>query len=307
LTKENYEVNYNQKKYEPLTFSILSNGNIGWKIGSGSTARTIQYSKNGGAWTSITSTTGGTTISVATGDKLRFKGDTWPGSAYNNYSQFTSTCTFAASGNPGSLKYGEITYGDEPLASYCYYRMFDSCTGLTSVPELPATTLAQGCYRCMFSGCTSLTSIPELPATTLAKWCYGEMFNGCTSLTSAPALPATTLVDMCYANMFLGCTSLTSAPALPATTLANSCYINMFNGCTSLTSAPALPATTLADNCYNSMFRHCTSLNYVKCLATDISASSALSNWLENVSSTGTFYKKAGVTYPSGTSGIPSG
>jgi hypothetical protein len=106
--------------------------------------------------------------------------------------------------------------------------------------------------------------------------------------------------------MFEGCTSLTTAPELPATTLANGCYEDMFSGCTSLATAPELPATTLISRCYNEMFRNCRNLNYVRCLATDISASNALYNWLANVSSTGTFYKKASVTYPSGASGIPS-
>jgi len=50
----------------------------------------------------------------------------------------------------------------------------------------------------MFYGCTGLTTAPELPATTLASNCYSSMFNGCTGLTTAPELPATTLPDSCY-------------------------------------------------------------------------------------------------------------
>ena len=34
--------------------------------------------------------------------------------------------------------------------------MFQGCTSLTQVPELPATTLAQGCYRSMFQRCTAI-------------------------------------------------------------------------------------------------------------------------------------------------------
>lgn len=34
--------------------------------------------------------------------------------------------------------------------------MFNSCTGLTQAPTLPATTLASNCYQGMFYGCTSL-------------------------------------------------------------------------------------------------------------------------------------------------------
>ena len=74
-TKENVEVNYSKKKYEPLTFNILSDGEIGWKAKTSGSVRTIQYSKNGGEWTDITSTTGGTNISVVTGDVLKFKGE----------------------------------------------------------------------------------------------------------------------------------------------------------------------------------------------------------------------------------------
>ena len=34
----------------------------------------------------------------------------------------------------------------------------------------------------MFSGCTGLTSAPVLPATTLNTDCYWSMFSGCTNL-----------------------------------------------------------------------------------------------------------------------------
>ena len=194
------------------------------------------------------------------------------------------------------------------LAQGCYSSMFSGCTSLTTAPVLPATTLANECYYNMFKGCTSLTTAPELPATTLAESCYTKMFEGCTSLTTAPELPATTLTDTCYVSMFKDCTSLTTAPALPATTLAGGCYAEMFSGCTSLTTAPELPATTLADECYCYMFCICNKLNYIKCLATDISASECTVDWLYNVSSTGTFVKNPSMSsWSTGTSGIPEG
>ena len=223
------------------------------------------------------------------------------------------------------------------LANNCYYRMFKGCTSLTTAPALPATTSAQDCYRemfrgcsslttapsvlpatilepyCyryMFEGCTSLTKAPELPATTLANNCYDSMFWNCTSLTTAPsALPATTLVQSCYMSMFRGCSSLTTAPSiLPATTLAGACYDEMFADCTSLTTAPELPATTLASNCYYEMFRNCTKLNYIKCLATDISASYCTRSWVSGVASTGTFVKNPNMTsWRTGSDDIPRG
>lgn len=198
-------------------------------------------------------------------------------------------------------------YLDLGISNSCYTWMFMGCENLINTPELPATTLANSCYSGMFGGCYSLTSAPELPATTLADYCYNSMFQSCTSLTTAPSLPATTLAQGCYGSMFKGCTSLVNAPELPATTLVQSCYDRMFSGCTSLTTAPDLPATTLAQVCYQYMFSDCTSLQYIKCLATDISASGSHNYWVYNVSSTGTFIKDANASWSTGVNGIPSG
>lgn len=74
--------------------------------------------------------------------------------------------------------------------------------------ENPPTTLVNNCYIAMFQSCTLLTTAPELPATTLAISCYMNMFRGCTSLTTAPELPATTLANNCYSAMFRDCTLL---------------------------------------------------------------------------------------------------
>jgi hypothetical protein len=108
--------------------------------------------------------------------------------------------------------------------------------------------------------------------------------------------------------MFNGCTGLTTAPELPATTLANSCYSHMFSGCTGLTTAPELPATTLAGYCYQYMFRDCSKLNYIKMLATNISTVNyGLDNWVNGVTSTGTFVKNSMTSLSIGVSGIPNG
>ena len=196
------------------------------------------------------------------------------------------------------------------LNEYCYGAMFANCTALETAPSLPATSLEYWCYSGMFDGCTSLTSAPVLPASTLADYCYGAMFKNCTSLTTVPVLSATTLADSCYQHMFSGCTSLSIVPSnyLPVTSLESGCYARMFMGCTSLTTAPELPATTLTDECYLLMFNGCSNLNYVKCLATDISATESTTAWLSGVASTGVFAKASSMSsWPTGTSGIPTG
>lgn len=113
-----------------------------------------------------------------------------------------------------------------------------------------------------------------------------------------------------FANLFQYCDTLISVSDnfLPATTLSSYCYQAMFYKCINLVNAPELPATTLAFACYSNMFWDCNNLNYIKMLATDISASVCLANWVMRVANTGTFVKNAAVTsLTSGTSGIPNG
>lgn len=154
---------------------------------------------------------------------------------------------------------------------------------------------------------------------------FGDDFKGQTDLTgkykifkstfsgakivdaSKLIMPATTLYEQCYHSMFAWCSYMTAAPALPATTLASYCYTNMFRNCTSLTAAPVLAAETVPFYGYQGMFYECSSLNYIKMLATNVSASQCLGNWVKSVSATGTFTKAAGANIPTGDSGIPSG
>lgn len=194
------------------------------------------------------------------------------------------------------------------LAKACYQSMFNGCGSLTDAPELPATELAEACYFKMFSGCGELVNATELSAMTLAPKCYWQMFYNCKKLQAAPDLPATTLAQDCYTSMFSRCENLSVAPeVLPATTLVKNCYNEMFYGCKNLEVAPELPATTLTPGCYYSMFNGCSKLHNIKCLATDISATNCVTDWVSDVAKSGTFIKAPAMTaWSSGNSGIPS-
>ena len=333
--------NINSGSGEPITGPINTDNYLTiLALEDGLTAslstNTCQYCVDGdGNWIDLPS--GTTTQSINQGQTLSFKGNLTPAS-YTGIGTFTINKKCNLEGNCMSMLFGDYAannnnlYGKDyafyylfsgcttiievsetflpatTLVSNCYQYMFRGCTSLTTAPELPATRLANNCYNRMFYGCTSLTTAPVLPATTSSINCYNSMFYGCTSLTTAPELPATTLAGSCYISMFAGCTSLTTAPVLPATTLVSNCYNSMFSGCTSLTTAPELPATTLDSKCYQYMFKDCSNLNYIKMLATDISASSCLTDWVLGVSSTGTFVKNPDMTsLPIGVDGIPSG
>ena len=195
------------------------------------------------------------------------------------------------------------------LADYCYSNMFYGCKALVVAPELPATKLASYCYQNMFCDCTSLTTAPVLPATTMAHSCYNNMFKRCTSLTAAPVLPATTMDASCYSSMFYGCTSLTTPPQISATTVGVKVGVfqSMFEGCTSLTKSPVLKVTSLQQSSYHSMFNSCTNLSEVTMLATSVSAKYCLSNWMNGVAETGTFYKSPNMSLETIQQHVPSG
>ena len=59
--------------------------------------------------------------------------------------------------------------------------MFYGCTGLTTAPELPATTLAQGCYANMFYDCTSLNYIKAMFTTIPTNSCTYRWVSGVAS------------------------------------------------------------------------------------------------------------------------------
>ena len=200
-----------------LTFRILSEGTICWKAIGGLT-KTIEYSINNGAWTSITSTSAGATISVAQGDLVRFRGSNTVYATSNKaYSGFEGgSATYDIEGNIMSLLYGDscAERTDLPDSEYIFCSLFKKAPVVSAENlVLPATELKTYCYRSMFSYCEMLTKAPELPATTLAKGCYWYMFEHC-AIKETPVLNAPTLVQECYGHMFTDCARLNQITCL---------------------------------------------------------------------------------------------
>lgn len=169
------------------------------------------------------------------------------------------------------------------------------------------TTAAFNAYGNIMS-LVSGNGFNELTVLT-EDYAFASLFTSCTTLVNAEnlILPATALTNESYYKMFNNCTSLITAPALPATTLAGFCYQEMFCRCTSLVKAPELLADYVPNYGYYYMFFYCNSLNYVKCLATAFeNSNSSTRNWLNGVSSTGTFIKHPNMTsWTRDESGIP--
>ena len=330
ISKSEYE-----KRKTYLTFEIISGGTWGLYNSDSAIEYRLSRINYDSGWQTISS---GRTISVDNGDTIIARYT----KASTNMPRFTGNAYCKLSGNLASM-YDKNTFNFVDTMYNCsfyqmfsrlnvtdisgiympflgegasYGRMFQGCTALENADGnilRQTNNLPDSCYYGMFSGCTNLELIPTLPATTLSERCYDSMFYGCTALTYVIELPATTLANYCYNSMFRGCTSIYRVPPsiLPATELADGCYDNMFAGCTSLRANPYFPilnASVLKPYCYYGMFDGCSSLNRIKCLATDISASSCTFNWVRGVSASGTFVKDSYMTsWTIGNSGIPTG
>lgn len=90
-------------------------------------------------------------------------------------------------------------------------------------------------------------------------------------------------------NLFQNCTGLTKPPELPATTIISRCYMYMFSGCTNLTAAPVLPAEKTFSYSYRGIMENCPLINEIR-VGLKSFESGRTTNWLNNVSPTGTFY-----------------
>lgn len=304
VDEDNYIIN-DEKKWEETSYPTIEyDGLILHANEAGSTVAmtnyggntpNLQYSFDGDTWENWDYSE----IDLGLGQEVAFRGTNANfSSSSSKYSSFVIGGYVDAKGNIMSLTDGGACTATTIPNTYCFGTLFSGCTGLYDVSELelPATTLKESCYFGLFKGCTNLTSTPELPATSIAEAAYYQMFAKCTSLTTAPYLPATSITKgNVYREMFSGCTSLVNVPSiLPATTLGGRAYQGMFYGCTSLIASPILPAATLTGNAYQDMFSNCSRLSGVTMFATNVSATSSLSNWLANTATNGLIVKSTG-------------
>lgn len=231
----------------PLTFEIVSAGNVVWKASNSSIARSIKYSlDNGSTWATITSTTAGVSIPVSAGSIIQFKGTN---STYGNSNYFNSfnasTASFNVYGNIMSLinetDFKTITSFS---GTYNFYSLFRE-TKMVDAENLilPATILNSHSYRNMFAFITTIIKAPQILATTLATSCCQNMFYGCTELEIAPDLSAQTLISSCYQGMFYNCTKLKYVKCLALSTATNATNAWMHNITTSGTFVKAPSAT----------------------------------------------------------------
>lgn len=217
----------------PLTFEITKAGNLKWYTQNGSYTKTIEYKKNDGEWTHITSSNAGTLIPVEVGDIVQLRGDN------AQYAPQDGRCSCWCGTTANYKMYGNIM------------SLIDS-TGFTSLSSFTADNVFMNFFNS--GGCIDAENL-ILPATALTYQCYQGMLAQSANLQVGPLLPVETLVGRCYAYMFY----------------------------------------------------HSYQINNIRCLATNISASQCLQEWVNGAPSSGTFYKNPNMSsWGSGSSGIPS-
>lgn len=328
-----------------LCFTALESGTFSFTIRSNITTANlsyIEYSVDGGnSWTKTNNIQSTevviTTPSVSTGDKVYWRGSgTTLGTANSNnkWCTFSSTGEFDAEGcvasllNPSdfenlavSSNYGLVRLFYNSLivdasllvlpsfsGTYMFYEMFYGCVHMTAIPSLGSTTLTDNCYRNMFYGCTSLQTAPQLPATSLVANCYNGMFYGCSALATVPDINISSITGAyVMQSMFYNCISLIHCPikSFPST-IGEGCLAEAFRGCSNLVDICELPASILASFSYRQLLRD-TKVSYIKMLATNISATNCISNWVIGVPSSGIFVKHIDATWTTtGNSGVPT-
>lgn len=194
---------------EPVTLTITAAGNIKWYAQNNSYTKTIQYSKNGGEWTNITSSQAGTMIPVVAGDVVRLRGDN------AQYAPVDGRCSCFSGTTAGFTLSGNIM----------------SLVDSTNFATLSSFT-AENVFMNFFNNCTGLTDASDLllPATALTNYCYQGLLAQCTSLLKGPLLSVETLTTSCYAYFYYHTYNLQEIRCLAVTTTASNCLQEWVNG-----------------------------------------------------------------------------
>lgn len=173
------------------------------------------------SWVSLSANS--STPAIRKGDAISFRATFYPTSFTVGCGSFSITKACNLEGNCMSLLFGDDAEGKTDISTFTtgvFGSLFKNCTGIRSVSKnfLPAATIVRYCYLDMFNSCTNMTTAPDLPAGVLFNDCYYGTFRNCVSLVDAPDLPAVSLVSNCYNYMFYMCSSLNYIKALFTTT-----------------------------------------------------------------------------------------
>lgn len=194
---------------EYFTIESLATGYFWFKRTNGlSPLVTIEYSLNGGAWTTYTEE-----VPIVAGDKVRVRGNN---STYGGSNPTGSTIGDTANNTSHIIGTKTLTIYDE-----CDYKMYGNAMSLVYGDNFASATTFTEPYA--FVGLFNRRTINQgfcvdasnliLPATTLTKGCYSSLFVE-QHFEVAPKLPASYVPNSAYMNMFALCYNLREVTCL---------------------------------------------------------------------------------------------
>ena len=173
--------------------------------------------------------------------------------------------------------------------------MFDGCENLTSIPRLnDLTTLGIGCFEYMFANCKNLyDKVSDYVANNVTLSGYaGKILK----LKRAQTGYVSSL-DMYYYTIFNS--NITTVPV--------DCCKGMFKGCKRLKYGPVIQNISPGAGAYEEMFYNCYNLKVLRYERTSAPTASQFSDWVKNVSNSGTFSRASSWNISYGDNGVPTG
>ena len=223
---------------------------------------------------------------------------------------------FASSGITEANVFGELV----SIGDHSCYGMFSN-SKITNVgnPQKIKTVRNYGCSN-MFSRSDLLNPLNLNTVTSAYPYAFESMYSDCGYLISASNLNGLQEINpYTCSSMYSGCTSLVNPPEMEnVIVIRNDGLAQAFYGCSSLISGINLKNVTSVDfnsgnttyGIMGSCYFSCTSLKtaYAPNI-TNLNQNNnmVLKNWLFNVTTGGTAYKKSGASFLSGADGLPSG
>lgn len=220
-------------------------------------------------------------------------------------------------GDP-NLQYADrMTFTEQKVVpERAFYDIFHDCTGLVAVCDFNSVedcTNGWGAFNSMLQGCTSLINAPNFRnlKNTGERSCFSWYAHDCTALKTAGSYDnLTTVGPYGFNQSFFGCTSLVTSAYTPKLTgtISEYGFNRTYYGCSKLvTSHDFRNITSVGTNAFGQAFYGCSSLKYIVAPTLSSWSTTIFTQWLRNVSSSGTFYFYGTASVSSGYSGRPTG
>lgn len=178
------EYTYSEIGQQPLNFKMPNGGNLTLTKVGNPAAVTLQYSLNGGQWTTWTETNNVRTIALTANDVVYIRNasstTTQFSTAQNDYYIFSGDAATYGAGSIMSLLCSNPATAT--MSAWCFRRLFYNFANLLTAPDMPATTGANYCYYATLYG-TGITESPEIMLEVVNTSACRSFMSNCSNLS----------------------------------------------------------------------------------------------------------------------------